>query len=176
MSLTLTVDGERWRATCASVAEATPGLVPVAKGNGYGLTLGRLARKTQWLPDQGLRDDTLAVGTYDELPQVAVAVRRLRCWCSPRGGRSVPLSTSTRASPRVVHTVSRVDDLRELLARQPDARFVLERLTTMLRHGITPRELREAARWWPPRGPAWRASPCTCRSRRARTCPRCSGR
>ena len=33
------------RATCAAFAEATPGLVPVAKGNGYGFTLGRLARK-----------------------------------------------------------------------------------------------------------------------------------
>ena len=40
--------------------------MPVAKGNGYGFTLGRLARKADWL---GV--DTLAVGTYDELPEVA---------------------------------------------------------------------------------------------------------
>ena len=38
MSLTLTVDGERWRAHLREVAEATPGIVPVAKGNGYGFT------------------------------------------------------------------------------------------------------------------------------------------
>ena len=66
MSLTLTVDGDRWRAHLRGFAEATPGLVPVAKGNGYGFTLGRLARKAEWL---GV--DTLAVGTYEELPEVA---------------------------------------------------------------------------------------------------------
>ena len=71
MSLTLTVDGDRWRGHLRSYAEATPGLVPVAKGNGYGFTLGRLARKAQWLDDQGLSIDTLAVGTYEELPVFA---------------------------------------------------------------------------------------------------------
>ena len=45
MTLTLTVDGDRWRAHLRAVAEATPGLMPVAKGNGYGFSLGRLARK-----------------------------------------------------------------------------------------------------------------------------------
>ena len=66
MSLTLTVDGDRWRRHLRTVADRTPGLVPVAKGNGYGFGLGRLARKADWL---GV--DTLAVGTYDELPEVA---------------------------------------------------------------------------------------------------------
>ena len=59
MSLTLSVDGERWRGHLRGFAEATPGLVPVAKGNGYGFTLGRLARKAQWLARQGLGVDTL---------------------------------------------------------------------------------------------------------------------
>ena len=66
MSLTLTVDGDRWRGHLRAFTESTPGLVPVAKGNGYGFSVGRLARKTGWL---GL--DALAVGTYDELPEVA---------------------------------------------------------------------------------------------------------
>ncbi len=66
MSLTLTVDGDRWRTHLKRVAGDHPGLVPVAKGNGYGFGLGRLARKADWL---GV--DTLAVGTYDELPEVA---------------------------------------------------------------------------------------------------------
>ena len=65
MSLTLTVDGDRWRTHLRAVADAHPGLVPVAKGNGYGFTLGRLARKASWL---GV--DTVAVGTYDELPHL----------------------------------------------------------------------------------------------------------
>ena len=91
-----TVDGERWRGHLRAVAEATPGLVPVAKGNGYGFTIGRLARKAQWLADRGLGVDTLAVGTYDELPQAATPVRTARCWCSPRGARSAPRSSWTR--------------------------------------------------------------------------------
>ena len=66
VGLTLTVDGDLWRTHLRNFAEATPGLVPVAKGNGYGFTLGRLARKAQWLDV-----DTLAVGTYEELPEVA---------------------------------------------------------------------------------------------------------
>ena len=67
MSLTLTVDGDRWRAHLRGVAEATPGLVPVAKGNGYGFTLGRLARKAAL----ARASTPLAVGTYEELPEVA---------------------------------------------------------------------------------------------------------
>ena len=61
--------------------------MPVAKGNGYGFTLGRLARKAEWL---GV--DTLAVGTYEELPEVAHATPAT-CWCSPRGGPSTPRPT-----------------------------------------------------------------------------------
>ena len=84
MSLTLTVDGPRWRDHLRSVAAANPGLVPVIKGNGYGFTVGRLARRAQWLADQdpgvdgGL--DTIAIGMYDELPHVASA-SMATCWC-----------------------------------------------------------------------------------------------
>ena len=47
MSLTLSVDGDRWRAHLRAFAEATPGLVPVAKGNGYGFGNGRLAQRVE---------------------------------------------------------------------------------------------------------------------------------
>ena len=64
-----------------------------------------------------------------------------------------------------------------LLDAQPDARFVLERTTSMLRHGMSAAELRAAgrARWPTTRGPRSRASRCTCRSPPAPTCPRSSG-
>ena len=62
----LFVDGDRWRAHLRSVAESTPGLVPVAKGNGYGIGLGRLARRATWLGA-----DVLAVGTHADVPEVA---------------------------------------------------------------------------------------------------------
>src|SRR5690606_620422 len=76
MTLTLTVDGARWRDHLLEVAASTPGIVPVAKGNGYGFGVGRLARRAQWLAERGAAQgetwaDVLAVGTYDELAEVA---------------------------------------------------------------------------------------------------------
>ncbi|WP_395658066.1 alanine racemase [Nocardioides sp.] len=141
MSLTLTVDGDRWRAHLRAFTEVTPGLVPVAKGNGYGFTVGRLARKTQWL---GL--DTIAVGTYDELPAVASRYDGSLLVLTPWRPFGAALEVDPALGKRVVHTVSRTEDLTDLLDRQPDARFVLERATSMLRHGMTARGLWAAAR------------------------------
>jgi alanine racemase len=140
MTLRLTVDGERWRRHLRSVADRTPGLVPVAKGNGYGFGLGRLARKAQWLGA-----DVLAVGTYHELPEVMQRfdgdLLVLSPW-RPTGSR-LPDGLPSR---RVLHTVSRLADLLALLDEDPDARVVLELLTSMRRHGMTAEELRSAAR------------------------------
>ncbi len=141
MSLTLTVDGERWRSHLRAVAAATPGLVPVAKGNGYGFTLGRLARKTQWLRDQGLGVDTLAVGTYSELPEVASRYAGDLLVLTPWRPFGPAVELDPGLADRVIHTVSRPEDLGDLLTRQPDARIVLERATSMLRQGMTAREL-----------------------------------
>ncbi|WP_028474377.1 alanine racemase [Nocardioides alkalitolerans] len=141
MSLVLTVDGPRWRAHLQGVVARHPGVVPVAKGNGYGLSLGRLARKATWL---GV--DTLAVGTYDELGEVANRFDGSLLVLTPWRpfGAALELAPGSPLSRRVIHTVSRVEDLSALLARDPGARFVLERTTSMLRHGMAARELREA--------------------------------
>jgi alanine racemase len=140
MSLTLTIDGDRWRDHLRSVATAEPDLVPVAKGNGYGFTLGRLARRAQWL---GV--DTLAVGTYEELSEVAGrydgSLLVLTPWRPFGAAAELTNGLEPTLARRVVHTVSRVEDLTDLLGRQPDARIVLERATSMLRHGMTAREL-----------------------------------
>ncbi|MCW2737005.1 alanine racemase [Nocardioides sp.] len=141
MSLTLTVDGERWRGHLRAVAHATPGLVPVVKGNGYGFTVGRLARKAQWLHDQGLGVDTIAVGTYDELPHVARRFGGDLVVLTPWRPFGAALEVDPAVAHRVIHTVGRASDLEDLLGRQPDARFVLERITSMLRHGLSAREL-----------------------------------
>ena len=141
MSLTLTVDGDRWRAHLRAFAEAEPGLVPVAKGNGYGFTLGRLARKAGWL---GV--DTLAVGTYDELPEVTSRYDGSVLVLTPWRPFGAALDVDCAVASRVIHTVSRTEDLADLLGRQPHARFVLERATSMLRHGMTARGLWAAAR------------------------------
>ena len=140
MALTLTVDGDRWRAHLRAVAADNPGLVPVAKGNGYGFGLGRLARKADWLGC-----DTLAVGTYEELPEVAQRFSGDLLVLTPWRPFGSALEVPDDLRGRVVHTVSRVEDLAGLRERTPDARFVLELLTSMRRHGLTARELRTAA-------------------------------
>lgn len=141
MSLTLTVDGDRWRAHLRCVTDANPGIVPVAKGNGYGFTIGRLARKAQWL---GV--DTLAVGTYDELPHVAQRFDGNLLVLTPWRPFGEALDVDPVLHDRVIHTVSRSSDLDDLLSRQPEARFVLERITSMQRHGLSARELWASAR------------------------------
>ncbi|CAN5353619.1 alanine racemase [soil metagenome] len=138
MGLTLTVDGDRWRRHLRSVADATPGLTPVVKGNGYGFTLGRLARKSAWL---GV--DTIAVGTYDELPEVATRFPGDLLVLTP--WRPFVADLDPVLADRVIHTVGRVEDVDALLARQPGARLVLEQLTSMQRHGLSPRDLWTAA-------------------------------
>lgn len=138
MSLDLRLDGPRWRDHLRSLAEATPGLVPVAKGNGYGLGLGRLARKAEWLGA-----DTLAVGTYEELPEVASRFDGTLLVLTPWRPFSPDLDDAVAG--RVIHTVSRAADLLPLLERHPGARVVLERMTSMRRHGMSAEELWEAA-------------------------------
>ena len=140
MSLTLTVDGDRWRAHLRAVAEAQPGLVPVAKGNGYGFGIGRLARKAEWLGC-----DTLAVGTYSELPEVASRFPGDLLVLTPWRPFGAALEVPDALHRRVVHTVSRLEDVAALQEQRPGARFVLELVTSMLRHGLSARELREAA-------------------------------
>jgi Alanine racemase, N-terminal domain len=140
VALTLYVDGDRWRTHLKDVLTRNPGLVPVAKGNGYGFGLHRLARKAEWL---GV--DTLAVGTYDELEHVSQRYAGSLLVLSPwRPFIEVP------DDPRVIHTVGRLEDL-EALAEQGRStgqrpRVVLERMTTMLRHGFSAKGLRDAGR------------------------------
>lgn len=138
--LKLYVDGDRWRSHLRGVLDSHPGLVPVAKGNGYGLGIPRLARKAAWL---GV--DTLAVGTYAEVPAAASrfdgSLLVLSPWRPFEDGADLDASVSRR----VVHTVGRLEDLTALAGRGDRPRVVLERMTSMLRHGFSSRELREAA-------------------------------
>jgi alanine racemase len=144
MSLTLTVDGDRWRRQLSAVAAANPGMVPVAKGNGYGLTIGRLARRAQWLRDRGAGTDTVAVGTYAEVPGVVSRFSGSVVVLTPWRPFGAALALDPALAARVVHTVSRPTDLSDLLGREPAARFLLEQRTSMRRHGMTPAELADA--------------------------------
>ena len=61
VTVRLTVDSAAWRRHVRAVVDATPGLVPVVKGNGYGFGRPQLARIAAELAD------TIAVGTVHEL-------------------------------------------------------------------------------------------------------------
>ena len=142
MPLTLRVDGERWRDhLLRTAADYGPpgsrhGIVPVAKGNGYGLGIAGLARRADWL-----RVDTVAAGTYEEtagvLSRFGGDVQVLSPWR--------PFLDDVPAGDRVIHTVSRVVDLEAIGATRPGARVVVEALTSMSRHGLTRHELPAAA-------------------------------
>jgi hypothetical protein len=140
MSLVLRVQGDRWRAHLNDMHQRHPGLVPVAKGNGYGFGLGRLARKAAWL---GV--DTMAVGTYEEIPEVEQRYDGSMLVLTPwRPFNPVP------DGRRLIHTLGRLEDL-TALAEQGAAtgerpRVVLERMTSMRRHGFSAPDLREATR------------------------------
>ena len=65
MTLTLRIDRARWETHQQSLLDETPGLVPVAKGNGYGFGLRLLAQRATRL---GV--DTIAVGIAQEVAEV----------------------------------------------------------------------------------------------------------
>ena len=99
--LTLYVDNDRWWTHLRSILDAVPGLVPVVKGNGYGFGRGTLAEVAQRL---GV--DTIAVGTYSEVADVAEDF-----------AGSILVLTPWRSfepvvhGPRIVHTVSRLEEM-----------------------------------------------------------------
>ncbi len=136
MALTLHVDGDRWRAHLKSMLSSHPSIVPVAKGNGYGFGVPRLARKAAWL---GV--DLMAVGTYDEVEQAASRFHGSVMVLTPWRRFEHPMVFHQN----VVHTVGRLEDLVLLAARDDRPRVVLERMTSMRRHGFSARELRQAA-------------------------------
>jgi alanine racemase len=139
MALTLYVDGERWHAHLRRVRDSHPGIVPVAKGNGYGFGLGRLGELATWL---GV--DTVAVGTYAEIPEVSKGFDGTVLVLSPWR----PSETRAVYDDHVVHTVGRLEDLQALTRKTERPRVILERMTSMRRHGFSARDLREAVRLW----------------------------
>ncbi|SDB92315.1 Alanine racemase [Raineyella antarctica] len=138
--LKLTIDTAAWRAHQRALVDATPGIIPVAKGNGYGFGLERLAAEAR-----SLGVTRLAVG----LPHEVARVREhfdgdiviLQPW-RPLDAKAVELVRD----PRVITTVSRLEDIEVLGNVGADfrPRAVLEVLTSMRRHGLDPEDLAAA--------------------------------
>lgn len=134
MTLRLVVRAAEWRRHLAAVKEVTPGLVPVAKGNGYGFGIDRLATEAV-----SLGCDTLAVGTCREVP-AAAGFSGTRLVMSPWRA----FEGCATDDPTVLHTVAGLDDLATLAASPHRPRVLVEVLTSMRRHGIAPDQLAAA--------------------------------
>ncbi len=131
----LRLDPARWREHLDVVARATPGLVPVIKGNGYGFGRTMLAEAAT-----ELGSDTIGVGVAAEVPLVlpdfAGDVVILQPWDSGDEAAQAALS-----NPRVITTVSRLADLEAIADSDLEPRVLVEVLTSMRRHGIPPANL-----------------------------------
>jgi len=134
MPITMYVDGPRWREHLTAAAAAHPGIVPVAKGNGYGFGVARLARRAEWLGA-----DMLAIGTYAEVDSVRQRFSGDILVMEPWR----PFLCDISYDKRVIHTVGRADDLAMLAERDDQPRVLLEGLTSMHRHGFTEETMRE---------------------------------
>jgi hypothetical protein len=136
MTFDLHVDAARWRQHLGVFVAATPGIVPVAKGNGYGLGRDLLAAETTTLGCP-----MLAVGTYAEVPDALAAFGGDVMVLSPWR----PFFTDVTYDDRVVHTVGRIEDVEALAARGEQVRVVVEGETSMARHGFDRHELAAVA-------------------------------
>ncbi|GAA2262179.1 MULTISPECIES: alanine racemase [Kitasatospora] len=129
MTLSLYVDTARWRAHQQSVLAEFPGLVPVAKGNGYGFGNERLAREAT-----RLGTGILAVGTAHEaaglLDRYDGELLVLTPYRVGEPGGQLP--------HRVIRTVAHAEALQALPA---GSRVVVECMTSMRRHGISHADL-----------------------------------
>lgn len=153
MSFVLAIDTERWRThqdeVRQRIEEAGGTLVPVAKGNGYGVGNDRLAQEVARM---GL--GTLAVGTVHEVVPVLAAQESLDVlvleplMMRDRVARRAWDDLATHpAARRVIHTISSVDAAEEIMATaSPDSprRLVLEGVTSLRRFGMTEDEMAAA--------------------------------
>ena len=157
MTFTLTVDAERWRAHMSATRDAVrsainPGtshphdgdLVPVTKGNGYGLGNERLAGEAMRL---GLT--RLAVGTVYEAESLAASYDGDILVLTPFEPADthaavawVELAHSPHAD-RILRTISSRAGWDTVAAGPGPVRVILEALTSMGRFGLTDSELTE---------------------------------
>ncbi|WP_052847505.1 alanine racemase [Streptomyces avicenniae] len=128
MALTLYVENDRWRAHQRSVLADFPDLIPVCKGNGYGFGHDRLAEEV----DQ-LGTGIIAVGTTYEAATMKDRFSGDILVLTPyrRSEEPVPLPD------RVIRSASSVDGVYGLVG----SRVVVEVMSSMKRHGVTPRDL-----------------------------------
>ncbi|WSJ71177.1 alanine racemase [Kitasatospora sp. NBC_01250] len=132
MPLSLYLDTDRWRAHQRAVLAEFPTLVPVAKGNGYGLGNRLLAEEAARL---GV--PLLAVGTPAEAAEAV-------CWYDGEVLVLTPYRPGEEPVPllrQVIRTVAGLEAVRALAG----GKVVVECMTSMSRHGIAGTDLAQLA-------------------------------
>ncbi len=129
--LLLHLDTARWQTHQDAIYAAYGhGLVPVCKGNGYGVGVARLAAESARL---GVA--AVAVGTEWELPEVLASfggdVLVLTPWHQATGGAA----DAAAPEPRVLRTVGHIAAVRQL--HRAGVRIVIELRTGLHRHGLS---------------------------------------
>jgi Alanine racemase, N-terminal domain len=130
VSFILHVDGELWRSAHDRFVAERPGIVPVVKGNGYGFGRDLLCAEARRL---GV--DSVAIGTYAELPEALAAFGGDVLVMEPYRA-AIHSGLPDLANQRVIHTITTRDDLEDLRAAHPDTQVVVEGLTSMNRFGV----------------------------------------
>lgn len=137
MSFTLHVQADRWRRHLTEQAAALGDVVPVTKGNGYGVGNARLAVEAA-----RLGADTIAVGLPGEVAAVAGPFPGHILVMSPWDGGDDGMDGVSGG--RLVRTISHPDVLARVTGPQapehPPA-VVVELMTSMRRHGLSPEQL-----------------------------------
>lgn len=131
MTLRLTVERNRWRSSVDAYVRSVDGLVPVAKGNGYGFGLAALVAEAATLAD------IVAVGTAFEAA-VADSVRG--------AARLMVLTPATPASvgvlpPSAVATVGSTADVGVLVGAGWTGAVAVKLASSMRRYGAGPDDL-----------------------------------
>jgi alanine racemase len=129
MTVRLTVDRARWRAHVDQFAASVDGLVPVAKGNGYGFGLVPLAEEAARL------STTIAVGNLHEAVTVAARLPDATILVL------TPIVTGADRLPsQCVPTIGSIVDVETLASASRAGPVTLKLASSMRRYGVTPDE------------------------------------
>ncbi|MDO9486614.1 MAG: alanine racemase [Actinomycetota bacterium] len=150
MTFALEVNTDQWRShmhTVSAMVKSLTGssIVPVIKGNGYGLGQARLARESN-----ALAGDCVAVGTVFELDEVLANSNADVVVLEPFEPRDLLAGdvwwdiAHTWPAHRVIRTISSTSGLAALSSGAGNVRVVLEARTSMNRFGFSEAEFTRA--------------------------------